>query len=196
MTSCSRFITVPYCWAGLMVAIRPSWPRCNVSSGAAKLLPRWRARGMKSSERGGNAAPWKQWKAKGRLPTVPTGLGNRCCDSHIPTAPTRRGKVQNQNQVSHFPTRCLYFYLAYGLRPMRSCQCKRALRSVMSVTHVAGLKCYPCPRPYTSDVRGRASPVLRPQPITNLLVLATCSHCIKIASYGDIVKTLAFIWIV
>ncbi|MBZ5610542.1 MAG: hypothetical protein LAP38_19950, partial [Acidobacteriia bacterium] len=27
-------------------------------------------------------------------------------DSHISTAPTRRGKVENQEQVSHFPTHC------------------------------------------------------------------------------------------
>jgi hypothetical protein len=27
-------------------------------------------------------------------------------DSHIPTAPARRGKVENQRQVSHFPTCC------------------------------------------------------------------------------------------
>ena len=34
---------------------------------------------------------WKLWKAKGRR------------DSHIPTAPTSGGKVENQKQVSHFP---------------------------------------------------------------------------------------------
>ena len=28
------------------------------------------------------------------------------CDSHIPTAPAGRGKVENQKQVSHFPTCC------------------------------------------------------------------------------------------
>lgn len=27
-------------------------------------------------------------------------------DSHISTAPTTRGKVENQKPVSHFPTRC------------------------------------------------------------------------------------------
>ena len=27
-------------------------------------------------------------------------------DSHIPTAPATRGKVENQKQVSHFPTGC------------------------------------------------------------------------------------------
>ena len=37
---------------------------------------------------------WKAWKAKGRLSTL------------IPTAPAMKadGKVENQNQVSHFPT--------------------------------------------------------------------------------------------
>ena len=52
---------------------------------------------------------WKAWKAKSRLPPLPrapwksrqTGR-----DSHIPTVPTTKadGKVENQNQVSHFPT--------------------------------------------------------------------------------------------
>jgi len=40
----------------------------------------------------------------------PQPLGNLAKsrrDSHIPTAPTRGGKVENQKQVSHFP--------AYGL---------------------------------------------------------------------------------
>jgi hypothetical protein len=31
---------------------------------------------------------WKVRKTKNRFPTLPTALGNRCRDSHIPTAPT------------------------------------------------------------------------------------------------------------
>ena len=52
---------------------------------------------------------WKAWKAKSRLPTLPTSpleispKGRR--DSHIPTARAKRsGKVENQRQVFHFPT--------------------------------------------------------------------------------------------
>jgi len=53
---------------------------------------------------------WKAWKAKSRLPPLSTSpleispKGRR--DSHISTAPTTRadGKVENQKQVSHFPT--------------------------------------------------------------------------------------------
>jgi hypothetical protein len=33
-------------------------------------------------------AGWKERKTKGRFPSLPTALGNRCRDSHIPTAPT------------------------------------------------------------------------------------------------------------
>ncbi len=53
---------------------------------------------------------WKEWKAKGRLPTLPTSpLGNLANSeraSHISTAPamTADGNVQNQKQVFHVPT--------------------------------------------------------------------------------------------
>jgi hypothetical protein len=49
----------------------------------------------------------KRGKPKAGFPSFPTALGNRCCDSHIPTTPAPRGKVENQRQVSHFPTGCL-----------------------------------------------------------------------------------------
>jgi hypothetical protein len=50
---------------------------------------------------------WTARKTKGRFPSLPTALGNRKKrDFHIPTAPARRGKVENQKQVSHFPTCC------------------------------------------------------------------------------------------
>ena len=53
---------------------------------------------------------WKAWKAKKRLPTLSTSpleispKGRR--DFHISTAPATKadGKVENQKQVSHFPT--------------------------------------------------------------------------------------------
>jgi hypothetical protein len=31
---------------------------------------------------------WKEWKSKRRIPTLPTALGNRPRDFHIPTGPT------------------------------------------------------------------------------------------------------------
>jgi len=66
----------------------------------------------------GNAAMWKEGKAKNRLSPLPPPLGNRMRDFHIPTARLRLFYTEIQ-QV--------------------------ALRA--TVTHVAGLKCYPCPRP-------------------------------------------------
>src|ERR1035438_5728584 len=58
----------------------------------------------------GNDGPWTPRKTKGRFSSAPTALGNRTQrDSHISTAPARRGKVENQKQVSHFPTCCLCY---------------------------------------------------------------------------------------
>ncbi len=49
-------------------------------------------------------------KPKAGFPTAPTALGNRQLrDSHIPTAATRRGKVENEKHVSHFPAHCFVF---------------------------------------------------------------------------------------
>jgi hypothetical protein len=53
---------------------------------------------------------WKEWKAKGRLPTLPTSPSEISPKTgEIPTFPQPRrrgpdGKVENQKQVSHFPT--------------------------------------------------------------------------------------------
>jgi hypothetical protein len=65
---------------------------------------------------------WKVWKAKKRLPTLPTSPleispKNRR-DSHIPTAPATKadGKVENQKQVSHFPTAISYVRKTNGKR--------------------------------------------------------------------------------
>jgi hypothetical protein len=57
---------------------------------------------------------WTPRKTKGRFPSAPTALGNRWRDSHISTASATRGKVENQKQVSHFPTYC--FLLKTQLR--------------------------------------------------------------------------------
>src|SRR5712671_5126052 len=52
----------------------------------------------------------RRGKPKSGFPRASTVLGNRKSrDSHIPTAAARRGKVENQKQVSHFPTRCFFF---------------------------------------------------------------------------------------
>src|SRR5215469_5001410 len=50
---------------------------------------------------------WKAWKAKGRLPTLSTSpLEISPKAGEIPTFPQlrRRGRMENQKQVSHFPT--------------------------------------------------------------------------------------------
>src|SRR6267142_1659553 len=52
----------------------------------------------------------RRGKPKAGFPRASTVLGNRKShDSHIPTAAARRGKVENQKQVSHFPTCCFFF---------------------------------------------------------------------------------------
>src|SRR3981081_3950735 len=52
----------------------------------------------------------RRGKTKAGFPRASTVLGNRKSrDSHIPTAAARRGKVENQKQVSHFPTFCFFF---------------------------------------------------------------------------------------
>src|SRR5712691_11375811 len=49
----------------------------------------------------------RRGKPKAGFPRASTVRGNRKSrDSHIPTAAARRGKVENQKQVSHFPTCC------------------------------------------------------------------------------------------
>jgi hypothetical protein len=49
---------------------------------------------------------WKTRKTKPRFPFVSHCPWKSLRDSHIPTVPARRGKVENQRQVSHFPTCC------------------------------------------------------------------------------------------
>jgi hypothetical protein len=48
--------------------------------------------------------PWKTRKTKTRFPFVFPSPWKSLRDSHIPTARARRGKVENQKQVSHFST--------------------------------------------------------------------------------------------
>ena len=52
---------------------------------------------------------WKTRKTKPRFPFVSHHPWKSLRDSHIPTAPARRGKVENENHVSHFPTWCSLF---------------------------------------------------------------------------------------
>src|ERR1035437_8446477 len=55
------------------------------------------------------AGPWGEWKTKSRFPTLPTGPWKSRQHREIPTFPppgfAPDGEVENQNQVSHFPTR-------------------------------------------------------------------------------------------
>src|SRR6266540_3315041 len=54
------------------------------------------------------AERWKAWKSKGRISPLPTVPWKSRKKREIPTFPQLRrrgyGKVENQNQVSHFPT--------------------------------------------------------------------------------------------
>jgi hypothetical protein len=54
------------------------------------------------------AARWKAWKSKDRISPLPTAPWKSRKQREIPTFPQLRrlgcGKVENQKQVSHFPT--------------------------------------------------------------------------------------------
>jgi hypothetical protein len=62
---------------------------------------------------------WKTRKTKPKFPFVSHSPRKSLRDFHIPTAPARRGKVENQNQVSHFPTCCSLFQTNPERRPWR-----------------------------------------------------------------------------
>jgi hypothetical protein len=47
---------------------------------------------------------WKTRKTKSGFSFVSHSPWKSPGDFHIPTAPVKRGKVENQKQVSHFPT--------------------------------------------------------------------------------------------
>src|SRR6266481_5602534 len=82
------------------------------------------------------AGLWKAWKAKNRLPPLSTApWKSRQKAGEIPTFPQlrrlRRGKVENQKQVSHFPTAFSYMKektkkKTGGLRPPPSAATLRA----------------------------------------------------------------------
>ncbi len=47
---------------------------------------------------------WEVRKTKNRFPSLSTALGNRCCDSHISTAPTTGpllSKIKKKGVLSH-----------------------------------------------------------------------------------------------
>jgi hypothetical protein len=54
------------------------------------------------------AERWKAWESKNRIPPLPTAPRESRHRREIPTFPPlprrRDGKVENQKQVSHFPT--------------------------------------------------------------------------------------------
>jgi len=54
------------------------------------------------------AERWKAWKSKSRISPLPTAPWKSRKNGEIPTFPQLRrrdgGKVENQEQVSHFPT--------------------------------------------------------------------------------------------
>jgi hypothetical protein len=57
---------------------------------------------MNTGERRGYAGPGKTRKTKTTFPSFPTALGNRCCDSHISTAPaTVPFSSENDQQKNH-----------------------------------------------------------------------------------------------
>src|SRR5208282_341017 len=62
---------------------------------------------------------WKTRKTKPRFPLVSHSPWKSLRDSHIPTASARRGKVENQRQVYHFPTRCSLNQINKERRPLR-----------------------------------------------------------------------------
>jgi len=82
------------------------------------------------------AGLWKAWKAKNRLPPLSTApWKSRQKAGEIPTFPQlrrlRRGKVENQKQVSHFPTAISLFEnwrKTGGLRPPPYAAALRACR--------------------------------------------------------------------
>src|SRR3984893_19577864 len=79
---------------------------------------------------------------KSRIPSTPPDLGNRKQrDPHISTAATRRGKVENEKHVSHFPTCCFFFPNESERRPGGG-SLRSRLQAPCSI-----IKC--CPRPAT-----------------------------------------------
>jgi hypothetical protein len=74
---------------------------------------------------------WKTRKTKPRFPFVSHRPWKSLRDSHIPTAPARRGKVENQNQVSHFPTCCSLNQINQERRPFAAGRFAPAFRLIL-----------------------------------------------------------------
>jgi hypothetical protein len=74
---------------------------------------------------------WKTRKTKPRFPFVSHSPWKSLRDSHIPTAPARRGKVENQSQVSHFPTCCFLNQINQERRPLRRIASLPAFRLIL-----------------------------------------------------------------
>ncbi len=74
---------------------------------------------------------WKTRKTEPRFPFVSHSPWKSLRDSHIPTAPARRGKVENQKQVSHFPTCCFLFPTNQERRPWRRIASLPAFRLIL-----------------------------------------------------------------
>ena len=103
----------------------------------------------KSSRKGGPhsekravemAERWKAWKSKGRISPLPTVPWKSRKQREIPTFPQLRrkqadGKVENQKQVSHFPTATnpLSPGTKPGLRAGFALRPRRALRAALRV---------------------------------------------------------------
>src|SRR5580704_8257681 len=84
----------------------------------------------------GNAGLWTPRKTKGGFSTAPTGPWKSLHDSHIPTAPAGRGKVENQK--AGFPLSHLLSLLS---KPrLRKEAWQRSLRSRLQA-HSSMRKC-------------------------------------------------------
>src|SRR5712691_2840658 len=112
-------------------------PRCRKPNASCSLACITSAAHEENREGCGNEGLWKARKTKPRFPSLPTALGNRCRDSHIPTAPTRRGKVENERHVSHFPACCLIS----TKNNQKGGPCGGSLRSRLQA-HSSMRKCY------------------------------------------------------
>ena len=74
---------------------------------------------------------WKKRKTKPRFPFVSHSPWKSLRDSHIPTAPARRGKVENQKQVSHFPTCCFLVLNQFRKEPLAADRFAPAFRLIV-----------------------------------------------------------------
>src|SRR3954454_8849056 len=98
----------------------PSKPWIGKRRLKATHRPRWKCRKQNvsyspASSRGERREDGRRWKCRAmdaeenrkQVSHSAHSPWKSLCDSHIPTAPTRRGKVENKKHVSHFPACCL-----------------------------------------------------------------------------------------